>query len=79
MRRTSRIAPIDVQLRAQIVSLRKTHMTASEICDRLHIEKSSERNAVSQICAERELRRYQVGIESGPHNSPHRIRTGNWA
>ena len=41
MRRTTRIAPIDVQLRAQIVSLRKTHMTASEICDRLHIEKSS--------------------------------------
>ena len=79
MRRTARIAPIDVQLRAQIVSLRKTHMTASEICDRLHIDKSSERNAVSQICAEPELRRYQVGIESFNNGSSHRIKAGNWA
>lgn len=79
MKRTARIAPIPAQLRAQVVSLRKTGMSCLDICTRLHIDKSSERNAVSQICAEPELRRYQVGIESGPHNSPHRLRVGTWA
>lgn len=78
-RNNARVALLPVQLRAQVISLRKTGMNVAEICDRLAITKSSERNGVSAICAEKELRRYQAGIESGPHNSPHRIRTGNWA
>ncbi len=79
MRRTARVSPLPIQLRAQVVSLRKTGMNVMDICARLGIEKSSERNAVSQLCADPSLRRFQVGIESGPHSSPHRIRTGNWA
>lgn len=78
-RNNARVALLPVQLRAQVISLRKTGMNVAEICDRLGITKSSERNGVSAICAEKELRRYQVGIESGPHASPHRIRVGTWA
>lgn len=70
--------PIDVQLRAQVVSLRRAGMMVNDICQRLELHKSSERAAVQMIC-ESLPRRYQVGIESGPHHSPHRIRTGNWA
>lgn len=80
MRRAAKSSPIPAQLRSQIVSLRKTGMSVMAICERLRIEKSSERNAVSQICAEPELRRYQVGIESpGQNSSPHRLRRGTWA
>jgi hypothetical protein len=79
MRRTAKVSPIPVQLRSQIVSLRKTGMSVMAICERLGIDKSSERNAVSQICAEPELRRYQVGIESVNNGSSHRIKTGHWA
>jgi hypothetical protein len=79
VRRTARVSTLPIQLRAQVVSLRKTGMNVMDICARLGIEKSSERNAVSQLCADPALRRFQVGIESGPHSSPHKIRTGNWA
>jgi hypothetical protein len=70
--------PVDVQLRAQVVSLRRAGMLVNDICQRLDLHKSSERMAVEMIC-DALPRRFQVGIESGPHNSRHRIRTGNWA
>ena len=77
--KTGRVAEIPVQLRAQVVSLRKTNMSVMDICERLRIEKSSERNAVSKICAEPGLRRYQLGIESFNSGSSHRIKRGTWA
>lgn len=78
-RNNARIASLPVQLRAQVISLRKTSMGVNEICDRLGITKSSERNAVSAICDEKELRRYKVGIDSFNPGSSHRIKTGTWA
>ena len=58
--------PIDVQLRAEVVSLRRAGMMVNDICQRLNLHKSSERAAVEQIC-DALPRRYQVGIESpGP-------------
>ena len=66
MKRTStKLADLPVQLRAQVVSLRRCGHDVLTICDRLHIEKSSERNAVSQICAEPGLRVYSKCIETG--------------
>lgn len=41
----TRIADLPVQLRAQVVSLRRCGHDVLTICDRLRIEKSSERNA----------------------------------
>lgn len=38
--------PIDVQLRAQVVSLRRAGMMVNDICLRLNLHKSSERAAV---------------------------------
>lgn len=65
MRRTSRIAELPVGMRGQVVSLRKGGMSVNAICSRLQIEKSSERNAVSAICAEPGLRAYGHSIEVG--------------
>jgi len=65
VRRTARVSLLPVQLRAQVVSLRKTAMNVNDICDRLGIVKSSERNAVSLICAEPGLRVFGYGIEVG--------------
>lgn len=80
MRRTTRIARLTQETRRRVLELRRERLSVLAICERLGIDKSSERNAVSQICAEPALRRYQVGIESpGQNSSPHRIRTGNWA
>lgn len=64
-RQSNRIAPIDVATRGQIVSLRKAGMCPSDIAERLGLDKQSERNAVSAICAEPELRRYGHGFEIG--------------
>ena len=43
-------APISLQLRAQVVSLRRAGMDVNSICHRLGMEKSTERQAVSMIC-----------------------------
>lgn len=77
--KTSRVAYLAPDVCQRIDDLRRQRLCVSEICDRLGITKSSEMNAVSVFCADPSLRRFQVGIESGPHSSPHRIRTGNWA
>lgn len=70
--------PIDVQLRSQVVSLRRAGMMVNDICQRLDLHKSSEREAVQMIC-DALPRRHQVGIESCQSGSSHRIRRGNWA
>lgn len=43
-------ANLSVQVRAQIVSLRRGGMLVSDICNRLGLSKSSEREAVLAIC-----------------------------
>ena len=65
MRGTNRIAKLPVGLRGQIISLRQAGKSCLEIAERLGLEKQSERNAVSAICAEPELRRYGHGFEIG--------------
>jgi len=55
--------PIDVQLRAQVVSLRRAGMMVNDICQRMDLHKASERAAVQQIC-DALPRKYQVGIDS---------------
>lgn len=66
-RGSTKIAELPVQLRAQVVSLRRCGHDVLTICDRLHIDKASERNAVSAICAEPALRRYGHDFSvSGP-------------
>jgi hypothetical protein len=70
--------PVDVQLRAQVVSLRRAGMLVNDICQRLDLHKSSERMAVEMIC-DALPRRFQVGIESFNNGSNHRIKTGSWA
>lgn len=67
MRGTNRIAKLDIGVRGQIVSLRQAGRSCLEICERLGLEKQSERNAVSAICAEPALRRYGHDFSvSGP-------------
>lgn len=67
MRGTNRIAPLDTATRGQIVSLRQAGRSCLEICERLGLDKQSERNAVSAICAEPALRRYGHDFSvSGP-------------
>lgn len=63
--RGHRLAPIDVATRGQIVSLRRAGMCPSDICERLGLEKQSERNAVSAICNEPRLRVYGKSFEVG--------------
>jgi hypothetical protein len=66
-RGSTKIAQLPVGLRGQIVSLRRAGFAVHDICTRLCIEKPSERNAVSQICAEPGLRAYAHGMDvSGP-------------
>ncbi len=65
MKRSTRIADLPVGMRGQVISLRKGGMAVNDICRRLGIEKSSERNAVSEICAEPGLRAYGHSIEVG--------------
>jgi hypothetical protein len=66
-RGSTKIAELPVQLRAQVVSLRRCGHDVLTICDRLHIDKPSERNAVTKICAEPGLRAYAHGMDvSGP-------------
>ena len=66
-RGSTKIAELPVQLRAQVVSLRRCGHDVLTICDRLHIDKPSERNAVSKICAEPGLRAFGHGMDvSGP-------------
>jgi hypothetical protein len=66
-RGSTKIAELPVQLRAQVVSLRRCGHDVLTICDRLHVDKPSERNAVSKICAEPGLRAYAHGMDvSGP-------------
>jgi hypothetical protein len=62
-RGSTKIAQLPVGLRGQIVSLRKAGMNCADICARLQLDKQSERNAVSQICAEPGLRAYSKGTE----------------
>ena len=62
-RGSTKIAELPVQLRAQVVSLRRCGHDVLTICDRLHIDKQSERNAVSAICAEPGLRAYAHGMD----------------
>lgn len=70
--------PIDEQLRSQVESLRRLGYWVNDICHKLELHKSSERQAVQLIC-DALPRKFKVGIESGPHHSQHRIRVGNWA
>jgi hypothetical protein len=66
-RGSTKIAELPVQLRAQVVSLRRCGHDVLTICDRLHIDKPSERNAVTKICSEPGLRAYAHGMDvSGP-------------
>lgn len=65
MRGTNRIAQLPVGVRGQVVSLRQAGRSCLEICERLGLDKASERNAVSAICAEPALRRYGHGFEIG--------------
>jgi hypothetical protein len=68
------IYKIPVQLRSQIVSLRRAGMMVNDICIRLDLHRSCEREAVIRVCDELP-RRFQVGIEStGP---VHRSQNGN--
>jgi hypothetical protein len=62
-RGSTKIATLPVGLRGQIVSLRKAGMNCADICSRLQLDKQSERNAVSQICAEPGLRAYGHGTD----------------
>lgn len=64
-RHSTKIAYIDPPTRSQIVSLRSAGKDVNTICARLDLHKPSERNAVSQICAEPGLRAYGRGIEIG--------------
>lgn len=64
-RGSTKIAQFPVGLRGQIVSLRKAGMNCADICARLQLDKPSERNAVSAICAEPGLRPYGHSIEVG--------------
>ena len=59
----TKIAELPVQLRAQVVSLRRCGHDVLTICERLRLDKASERNAVSQICAEPGLRAYGHGTD----------------
>jgi len=63
MRGTNRIAKLPIGVRGQIISLRQAGRSCLEICERLGLDKASERNAVSAICAEPHLRRYGHGFE----------------
>ena len=65
MRGTNRIAKLPVGVRGNVISLREGGMCVNDICTRLGLEKQSERNAVSAICEEPELRRYGHGFEIG--------------
>jgi hypothetical protein len=65
MRGTNRIAKLEMGVRGQVMSLRRAGRSCLEICERLGLDKASERNAVSAICAEPELRKYSKGFEVG--------------
>lgn len=65
MRGTNRIAQLPVDVRSQVVSLRQAGKCPMEIWTRLGLEKRSEQNAVSAICAEPELRKYGKSFEVG--------------
>lgn len=67
MRGTNRIAKLPVGVRGNVISLREGGMCVNDICTRLGLDKASERNAVSAICAEPALRRYGHDFSvSGP-------------
>ena len=66
MNRHGRIAKLDLATRAKAVSLRRHGWTALDICARLGLERQSELNAVTELCArDKTLRRYQFGTEVG--------------
>ena len=65
MRCTNRIAKLEIGVRGQIVSLRQAGRSCMEICERLGLDKQSERNAVSAICNEPGLRIYGKSFEVG--------------
>lgn len=65
MRGTNRIAKLPVGVRGQIISLRQAGRSCLEICERLGLDKASERNAVSAICNEPGLRIYGKSFEVG--------------
>lgn len=67
MRASTRIASLTLDVRRRVVEYRRTGASVNDICDRLHIDKTSERNAVTKICAEPGLRAFGHGIDvSGP-------------
>ena len=68
---------IDFQLRSQVVTLRKLGYTVFEIGQKLGMTRSTELQAISDICQERGMRPYGRGCDvSGPVTR----RSGNyWA
>jgi hypothetical protein len=66
-RGSTKIAHLDVDMRTRVVELRRKYKSVNDICHRLGLDKPSERNAVSAICAEPGLRAYAHGMDvSGP-------------
>jgi hypothetical protein len=70
--------PITPELKEAVTKLRKKGFYVYEICRELELEKNSEMAAVQAIC-DALPNRWRRGLECGPHNSPHKIRTGSWA
>lgn len=64
-RASTKIADLPAQLRSQVVSLRRCGHDVLTICELLRVDKPSERNAVSAICAEPGLRVFGKSIEVG--------------
>ena len=62
-RGSTKIAQLDVDQRIRVVELRRKYKSVNDICLRLGLDKASERNAVSQICAEPGLRAYAHGMD----------------
>jgi hypothetical protein len=66
-RGSTKIAHLDVDIRIRVAELRRKYKSVNEICFRLGLDKPSERNAVTKICAEPGLRAYAHGMDvSGP-------------
>jgi len=64
MKHNNKIARLDVTTRSQVICLRQGGMYPAQIAERLGLLKTSELNAIREICAEPGLRRYQRGIET---------------
>lgn len=63
--RGNRIAKLPVDVRRDVVSLRQAGKCPKDIWERLGLTKTSEQNAVTEICSEPGLRVYGHGIEVG--------------